>query len=78
MYPFFIAGARGVCGKEAAGRIIPRKVTWFLHAVLITIGILAGAAVSCNEEEGGPGSTATQPSCIPLPMEPSLFFCPDR
>ncbi len=78
MYPFFIAGARGVCGKEAGGRIIPRKVTWFLRAVLITIGILAGAAVSCTEEEGGTGSTAPLPSCTPLHTEPSLFFCPDR
>ncbi|HOT03562.1 MAG TPA: hypothetical protein PK069_05230 [Methanolinea sp.] len=78
MYPFLIAGAHGVCGKRAAGRIIPRKVTWFLHAVLITIGTLAGAAVSCKDEWGGPGRTPTVPSRTPLPMEPSTIFCPDR
>lgn len=78
MYPFLFAGSRGVCGKEVAGRIISRKVTWFLQAVLITIAILAGAAAPGRNKAGGPGSTPAVSSCTPLFTESSTFFCPDR
>lgn len=78
MYPFLFAGTRGVYGKEAAARIISRRVSWFLQAVLLTIGILAGAAVTCADEAGGPGSTPAVFSCTALPTGSSTFFCPDR
>ena len=78
MYPFLLAGSCGILTNGAAGRSISRRVAAFLQAVVVTIGILLGAAVTGPDDAEGTRSIATGPLSGPDSLQPFTVSPADR
>ncbi len=78
MYPLLLAGSCGIYRNGATGRSISRRVAAFLHAVVVTIGILLGVAVAGPENAEGTGGIATGPLSGPASLQTFTVSPADR
>jgi len=78
MYHLILAGSCGICRNGATGRSISRRVAAFLQAVVVTIGILLGAAVAGPDDAEGTGGIATCPLSGPDSLQPFTISPADR